>query len=68
MATLQRWRWRVTDPASGRRYVTRHHMTEADALATDPAAERVEGTLQVLEVADGPNLHSTSSGRTPPED
>ena len=47
---IHKWRWRINDPARpGRRYVTRHHMTEAEALATDPAAERVENSLMVIE-------------------
>ena len=44
------YRWRVSDPLRpGRTYVTRHHMSEADALAMDPTAERDEGTLKVIE-------------------
>ena len=58
---LRKWRWRIADPTRpGRRYVTRHHMTEAEALATDPAAERVEHTLMVIE---GPApAHRTQGG------
>ncbi len=52
MARLELWRWRITDPERGTTYATRHRMTEADALALDPAAERVPGTLEVREVAD----------------
>lgn len=45
------WQWRVLDPDRPwqRRYKTRHHMTESEALAMDPTAERVEGTLRVIE-------------------
>ena len=44
------WRWRVTDPARpARRYLTRHHMSEAEALEMDPTAEREPGTLMVIE-------------------
>jgi hypothetical protein len=42
MKTLVRWRWRVHQEFTGKVYTTRHHMTEADALATDPQAIRVE--------------------------
>ena len=44
--TLHLWRWRITDDR-GRRISTRHLMTEADALATDPTAERIPGTEEV---------------------
>lgn len=47
MPTLELWHWRVTDPASGCRYVTRHLMTEAGALSFDPAASRVPGTWEL---------------------
>ena len=54
------WRWRVTDPARpARRYLTRHHMSEAEALEMDPTAERDPGTLRVIEAPAG---HHTSSG------
>jgi len=46
MNTIELWHWRVTDPVSRRRYVTRHRMTEANALDFDPAAQRVEGSLE----------------------
>lgn len=52
MARLELWRWLITDPERGVRYATRHRMCEADAVALDPAAERVPGTLEVREVAD----------------
>lgn len=54
MPTLIRYRWHVTDPASGRTYLTRCHMTEADAKATDPNAEPAPLTRQVLVVPDDP--------------
>ena len=39
------WHWRVTDKMSRRSFITRHPMTEAQALDFDPAAERIEGSL-----------------------
>jgi len=36
--------WRVTDKVSRRSFITRHPMTEAQALDFDPAAERMEGS------------------------
>jgi hypothetical protein len=44
--TIELWHWRVTDPVSRCRYVTRYRMTQANALHFDPAAERVEGSLE----------------------
>ena len=40
---IELWHWRVTDKVSRRQFITRHRMTQADALDFDPAAERVEG-------------------------
>jgi len=39
------WHWRVTDKVSRRSFITRHPMTEAQALDFDPGAERIEGSL-----------------------
>lgn len=49
MHTITLWRWHITDDR-GRRIETRHRMTEADALATDPTAERIPGTEDVRRV------------------
>lgn len=42
------WRWRVYDDVTQRRIITSYLMTEADALATDPKAEKVAGTERVI--------------------
>ncbi|CAD5374727.1 hypothetical protein RA210_U70043 [Rubrivivax sp. A210] len=44
MQIVDLYRWRVTDPVSQRRYVTRYPLSEANARDLDPAAERVEGS------------------------
>ena len=49
MQTIILWRWRITDDR-GRRIETRHRMTEADALAQDPTAERIDGTEERRQV------------------
>lgn len=67
MAKLELWRWWVTDPERGVRYATRHRMTEADALALDPTAERVPGTLEVREVADDPETLRASNIHPKPD-
>ena len=61
MATIELWRWRLTDPERGVRYATRARMTEAAALALDATAERIEGTLEVRQVADDPETLRASS-------
>lgn len=64
MKTIDLWRWRITDPASGHRYTTRHRMTDADALALDPAAQRVEGSLEQRLVPETEQEHQhTTPGR-----
>lgn len=45
MHTLTLHRWLITG-LDGRRRPSRHLMTEADALATDPTAEKVPGTAE----------------------
>lgn len=47
MPTTELWLWRVTDPVSGRRYVTRYPMTESNARDFDSHAERVPGTWEL---------------------
>lgn len=67
MKTVELWRWRITDPANGRRYTTRHRMSAADALATDPKAERVEGSMELRRVPEGAHEHETTApGRREP--
>ena len=38
------YKWRVTDQITGKRYVARYYMTEADALKLDPSAEKIPGS------------------------
>jgi hypothetical protein len=60
MNTIELWPWRVTDPVSHRRYVTRYRMAESDAFDLDPAAERVPGSREVRQVPTDPMALSTS--------
>lgn len=50
MKTLDLYRWRVTDPVSRRRYITRYPLSEANARDFDPCAERIEGTHERIMV------------------
>ena len=43
------WKWRVR-ALTGRVHVTRYRMTDIEALQRDPTAERVPGSMLVLEV------------------
>lgn len=44
------WRWWLADPRKpGKRYLSKHHMGEADALATDPTAQREETTRMTVD-------------------
>ena len=58
--TIELWLWRVTDPVSQRRYVTRYRMIEADALDIDPAAERLPGSQELRQVPTDQMALSTS--------
>jgi hypothetical protein len=64
--TIELWLWRVTDPASGRSYVTRYRMSEASALDFDPAAERVPDSLEVCELRKSPRAPN-AVGRAQPK-
>lgn len=69
MHTITLHRWWVTG-LDGRRRQTRHHMREADALATDPTATPVEGTAevrQVHELGEYPGHHQVGLGRREPQ-
>lgn len=61
MPTIHLWRWRLTSEITGRRYSSRWVMSEADALALDPTAERLPHSLEVREVPEGGlRAHGTS--------
>jgi hypothetical protein len=47
---IELWLWRVTDPVSQRRYVTRYRLNQTDALDLDPQAERVPGSQELRRV------------------
>jgi len=47
MEQQEYWRWLMHSDTHHKRVKTRHLMTEADALAQDPTAERVPGSLEL---------------------
>jgi hypothetical protein len=49
MQVIDLYRWRVTDLVSGRRYITRYPMSEANAKDLDPKAERIAGSHERME-------------------
>jgi hypothetical protein len=42
MKRIQVWRWRLHNKTTGRTYMSHRFMTEAEALARDPLAVRIE--------------------------
>jgi len=63
MHTVDLYRWRLVDSWTGKTYITRCRMSEADALDLDPHAQRIEGSLERRTVPDGPHEHAdTNSG------
>jgi len=66
MATEIRYRWRYYDDARGRHYVTRHYCTEAQIRTEHPDATPVEGSRQILELAENWLVNSTGVFQRPP--
>lgn len=63
--TLQRW---IITGRDGKRRQTRHLMTEAEALATDPTAEPIPGTVETRQVhaaGEYPGHHGIAPRRGP---
>lgn len=52
MRQVEYWRWVVLNETTGKRQATRYRMKEADALAMDPQAERVPGSMELRQVPD----------------
>jgi hypothetical protein len=42
MKRVQSWRWRLHNKTTGRTYTSHRSLTEAEALARDPLAVRIE--------------------------
>ena len=58
MKLLIKHRYRHTDPASGQRVETRHHMTAEAAAASEMVdAELIAETRDARYVSDNPNAH-----------
>ncbi len=62
MKTVIRWRWLIHHDGTGKPFTTRHHMTEAEALATDPLAMRVGRTREEIVVPDSEVEFQYTSG------
>jgi len=63
MQRVAHWRWRVHSKTTGRQYVTHKCMTEAQALAIDPQAERLDWIVEYRWVADPPEGGKTKRHR-----
>lgn len=49
------WLWWITDEVTKKRRKTRYRMTERDALAAYPDAEKVEGSCEVRQLPETDN-------------
>lgn len=65
MPALELHRWVITDQVTGKRRPTRYVMSREDALALDPTAEPVPGTLEVRAVPDDPTAMGAAGQFTP---
>lgn len=61
MQTRTFYRWWITDPTTGRRRQTRHHMTEDQVRPRHPDAEPVQGSQDVRRLSDDPGANCTSA-------
>jgi len=52
MKTVKVYQYRVKDPITGRRYLTRYKLTEEDAAKRYPQRERLETTEETRTVYD----------------
>lgn len=52
MKLVEFWRWRYRNPSTGRFCRTLFQMSEAEAAALYPDAERIKGSMTRREVAD----------------
>lgn len=57
MHTIELWHWRLWDPIRRRHFTSRWRMTEADALALDPQAQRIEHSLERRQVPSSIDEH-----------
>ena len=64
MKTVKVYQYRVKDPLTGRRYLTRYKLTEEDAAKRYPERERLETTEETRTIYDGdvPNSHQLVFG------
>jgi hypothetical protein len=65
MPTIEKWRWRLKASTTGKLYTTRHLMTEAEALAQDPAAERLPHSRVVIDAGAVPLVTPRQSQARP---
>ena len=53
MKTAKVYQYRVKDPITGRRYLTRYKLTEEEAAERYPGGERIGGTEESRTIYDG---------------
>ena len=68
MKSIALWRWQLHSKTTGRTYISHKCMTEAEALARDPLAVRVDWSLvwqsvpEVLEETKSPKREGKDRG------
>jgi hypothetical protein len=62
MHTEEYWRWYLRNEITGKPKPSRWAMCEANALAIDPTATRVPGSLEVRRLPDGPHEYVHTNG------
>lgn len=66
MKPVERYRWMIWNAVKGKRTATSWRMTLEDALATDPGATPVPGSLEVLMLPESPaEFQHTSDWQKP---
>ena len=59
MKTVQVYQYRVRDPITGRRYLTRYKLTEEEAAERYPERERLDFSEETRNVYDRFEIHSS---------
>lgn len=56
--TRRLFKWRCTDPVTGKKFVTRHYASEAEIRLSHPEAERIDH--EYIDVESGIDAHGFS--------
>ena len=59
MKTVKVYQYRVKDPITGRRYLTRYKLTEEEAAERYPGGERLNATGETRTIYGADEIHSS---------